>query len=67
MVSPPISGSNRIRIKIVKNGSNILVGLAHRLQMIENGFKLPKNDQGVCAIRGDGYVINVSDSEKHRK
>ena len=63
MVSPAVSASGRrIRVRVVRNRGYVYMGLGHKQQMVEGGYKWPKNYQGVYLIRGsDGWVCNVLD------
>ena len=66
LVSPAASGS--IRVRVVRSGGYIHLGLAHKQQMMQSGYQWPKNSQGVYLIQGDsGCVYNVLDPRENRK
>ena len=68
MVSPAVSvPGRRIRVKVGRSGGCVWLGLAHKQQMVESGYKLPQNDQGVYLIQGNGWVINVLDPGEQNK
>ena len=68
MVSPAVSARSRIRIKVVRGGYSVGLGLAHKQQMEQSSYDRPKNDQGVYLIYGGhGYVHNVLDPKEHGK
>ena len=64
LVSPAVLTRSRIRIKVVRGGYSVGLGLAHKQQMEQSGYQWPKNenDRGVYLIQGNmGWVCNVLD------
>ena len=63
LVSPAVSASGRskVSVRVVKDGGIVYLGLAHQQQIVESGYQIPMNSQGVYTIGNDGYVSNVLD------